>query len=130
MGAARFAVIHLEGHTPGGIALLYEGDPERPHLFTGDSLSGSEAAEWGVIHRSVPPVDLDATVGALTERLASGPTVALGLTKWLLRAGQSETLDQQLHNEALALELSSRSEDFREGLAAFKDKRSPKFGGR
>jgi 2-(1,2-epoxy-1,2-dihydrophenyl)acetyl-CoA isomerase len=102
----------------------------RELLLLGRALDGSEAAEWGVIHRSVPPVDLDAEVAALTERLASGPTVALGLTKWLLRAGQSETLDEQLHNEALALELSSRSEDFREGLAAFKDKRSPKFGGR
>jgi 2-(1,2-epoxy-1,2-dihydrophenyl)acetyl-CoA isomerase len=102
----------------------------RELLLLGRALDGSEAAEWGVIHRSVPPVDLDAEVQALTERLASGPTVALGLTKWLLRAGQSETLDEQLHNEALALELSSRSEDFREGLAAFKDKRSPDFGGR
>jgi 2-(1,2-epoxy-1,2-dihydrophenyl)acetyl-CoA isomerase len=102
----------------------------RELLLLGRALDGSEAAEWGVVHRSVPPVDLDAEVQALTDRLASGPTVALGLTKWLLRAGQSETLDEQLHNEALALELSSRSEDFREGLAAFKDKRSPKFGGR
>ena len=38
VGQARFAVIHLLGHTPGSIALLYEGDPERPHLFSGDSL--------------------------------------------------------------------------------------------
>jgi 2-(1,2-epoxy-1,2-dihydrophenyl)acetyl-CoA isomerase len=102
----------------------------RELLLLGRALDGSEAAAWGVIHRSVPPADLDAETEALTERLASGPTVALGLTKWLLRAGQSETLDEQLHNEALALELSSRSEDFREGLAAFKDKRRPTFGGR
>lgn len=38
VGQARLGVIHLLGHTPGSIALLYEGDPERPHLFTGDSL--------------------------------------------------------------------------------------------
>lgn len=38
VGDAALTAIHLEGHTPGGIALLYEGDPERPHLFTGDSL--------------------------------------------------------------------------------------------
>lgn len=38
VGEARLRAIHLEGHTPGGLALLYEGDPERPHLFTGDSL--------------------------------------------------------------------------------------------
>jgi 2-(1,2-epoxy-1,2-dihydrophenyl)acetyl-CoA isomerase len=102
----------------------------RELLLLGRALDGMEAAEWGVIHGAVPPVQLDDEVDALIDRLANGPTVALGLTKWLLRAGQSETLDEQLHNEALALELSSRSEDFREGLAAFKDKRSPKFGGR
>ena len=38
VGEVTLRAIHLEGHTPGGLALLYEGDPERPHLFTGDSL--------------------------------------------------------------------------------------------
>ncbi len=38
VGEVALTAIHLEGHTPGGLALLYEGDPERPHLFTGDSL--------------------------------------------------------------------------------------------
>ena len=56
--------------------------------------------------------------------------MALGLTKWLLAAAPTEPLEAQLHHEALALELSSRSEDFREGLAAFAEKRSPEFKGR
>ena len=56
--------------------------------------------------------------------------MALGLTKWLLRSGQTAPLDAHLQDEALALELSSRSEDFREGLAAFKEKRDPDFRGR
>ena len=64
-----------------------------------------------------------------SSELAAAPTVALGLTKWLLHAGASTTLEQHLPNEAFALELSSRSEDFREGLAAFNEKRKPKFGG-
>ena len=38
VGAVSLRAIHLAGHTPGGLALLYEGDPERPHVFTGDSL--------------------------------------------------------------------------------------------
>jgi glyoxylase-like metal-dependent hydrolase (beta-lactamase superfamily II) len=38
VGAARLSVVHLLGHTPGSIALVYEGDPERPHVFSGDSL--------------------------------------------------------------------------------------------
>jgi 2-(1,2-epoxy-1,2-dihydrophenyl)acetyl-CoA isomerase len=102
----------------------------RELLLLGRPLDGSVAAEWGIIHRAVPVALLDDEVDELTERLATGPTVALGLTKWLLHAGQTATLDQQLQNEALALELSSRSEDFREGLAAFKEKRPPDFGGR
>ena len=66
----------------------------------------------------------------LVEQLAAGPTVALGLAKWLLHQGRATTLADQLANEAFALELSSRTEDFREGLAAFRDKRPPEFTGR
>ncbi|MBV8560981.1 MAG: enoyl-CoA hydratase/isomerase family protein, partial [Acidimicrobiia bacterium] len=61
---------------------------------------------------------------------AGGPTVAIGLTKWLLHRGQELPLEAHLRDEAFAIELSSRSEDFREGLAAFGEKRSPRFKGR
>jgi 2-(1,2-epoxy-1,2-dihydrophenyl)acetyl-CoA isomerase len=56
--------------------------------------------------------------------------VALGLTKWLLHESSSSSLDESMRQEAFALELSSRSEDFREGFAAFRDKRDPEFRGR
>ena len=102
----------------------------RELLLLGRDLDGTEAAEWGLIHRAVPAAELDAAVDEVVEQLASGPTVALGLTKWLLAAGQTETLEAQLQNEAFALELSSRSEDFREGMTAFVDKRPPEFRGR
>jgi 2-(1,2-epoxy-1,2-dihydrophenyl)acetyl-CoA isomerase len=102
----------------------------REILLLGTALDGAEAAAMDLIHRAVPAAQLDAEVDDLVGRLAAGPTVALGLTKWLLHAGQSATIVEQLQNEALALEMSSRSEDFREGLTAFKEKRSPKFGGR
>jgi 2-(1,2-epoxy-1,2-dihydrophenyl)acetyl-CoA isomerase len=102
----------------------------REMLLLGRAVSGAEAAEWGLVHRSVPGADVEATVDAVVQQLASGPTVALGLTKWMLHAGASASLDDHLRNEAFALELSSRSEDFREGLAAFKEKRPPRFEGR
>ena len=102
----------------------------RELLLLGRRLHAPEAVDWGLIHAAVQSDQLDSEVEALVEQLAAGPTVALGLTKWLLRSGQSTPLDAHLQDEAMALELSSRSEDFREGLAAFKEKRDPDFRGR
>ena len=102
----------------------------RELLLLGRKLSGAEAAEWGLVHRAVAADQLDAAVAEVTDQLANGPTVALGLTKWLLRSGPGTELEAQLQNEVLALELSSRSKDFGEGLRAFGQKRSPEFNGR
>jgi 2-(1,2-epoxy-1,2-dihydrophenyl)acetyl-CoA isomerase len=99
-------------------------------LLLGRGLSGETAAAWGAIHAAVPADELDDAVAGLVEELGAGPTVTLGLTKWLLHAGRDAPLDQHLRNEAFALELSSRSDDFREGLAAFREKRDPRFEGR
>ena len=99
-------------------------------LLLGRELSGAEAAEWGLIHRAVPEAELSATADVLVAGLAAAPTVAMGLAKWLLHSGSELDLSHHLQNEALGLELSMRSADFREGLAAFKDKRDPRFEGR
>jgi len=123
------------GFTPdsGGTWLLPRRVGEaraRELLLLGRRLDGAEAAEWGLVHRAVPVGDVDTEAEALVARLAAGPTVALGLTKWLLHAGASTSLEQHLRDEAFAMELSSRSEDFREGLSAFREKRPPRFSGR
>jgi 2-(1,2-epoxy-1,2-dihydrophenyl)acetyl-CoA isomerase len=102
----------------------------RELLLLGRRLSGAEAADWGLVHAAVASAALDDEAARLAGQLAAGPTVALGLTKWLLHAGESAGLNEHLADEAFALELSSRSEDFREGLAAFRDKRDPTFKGR
>jgi 2-(1,2-epoxy-1,2-dihydrophenyl)acetyl-CoA isomerase len=102
----------------------------RELLMLGRSLSGTEAAEWGLVHLAVASDSVADEAGELAARLASGPTVTLGLTKWMLHAGATLSLDAHLRNEAFAMELTSRSEDFREGLAAFKEKRPPRFEGR
>jgi 2-(1,2-epoxy-1,2-dihydrophenyl)acetyl-CoA isomerase len=102
----------------------------RELLLLGRALDGREAAAWGIAHQSVEDADLDGTVAQLLEPLAGGPTVALGLTKWLLHQGEQRALDEQLADEAFALELSSRTSDFREGLSAFRERRRPKFTGR
>lgn len=99
-------------------------------LVLGRELTGREAADWGLVHSAVSPDVLDAEAARLVDRLASAATVAVGLTKWLVNQAPSTDLHQQLANEAFAMELSSRSGDFREGLAAFREKRDPRFDGR
>ena len=123
------------GFTPdsGGTWLLQRRAGElraREMILLGRSVTGAEAAEWGLVHQAVPGEDLDHAVADLVGRLAAGPTVALGLSKWLLHTASTARLEEQLRNEAFAMELSSRSEDFREGLAAFVEKRPPRFRGR
>jgi 2-(1,2-epoxy-1,2-dihydrophenyl)acetyl-CoA isomerase len=102
----------------------------RQLLLLGRQLTGQEAADWGLVHDAVRTVNVDAEVNLLVEQLVEGPTVALGLTKWLLHGSASSSLTDHLADEAFGLELSSRSEDFREGLAAFQEKRPPDFTGR
>jgi 2-(1,2-epoxy-1,2-dihydrophenyl)acetyl-CoA isomerase len=102
----------------------------RDMVLLGRVVSGAEAAEWGKVHRAVAGEELEAVADELVATLAGSATVALGLAKWLMNSGAGKALDDQLHDEAFSMELSSRSEDFKEGLAAFKEKRPPDYKGR
>ena len=83
-----------------------------------------------MIHRAVPDAEVIETADGLVERLASGATVAIGLAKRSIHASLELSMSDAMANEALSLELSSRSNDFREGLAAFKERRDPTYEGR
>ncbi len=102
----------------------------RRMLLLGQSLTGDEGLAAGLVHAAVDAADVDSTAEALALEVAAGPTVSLGLTKWLMLVGSTTSLDDHLQNEALAMELSSRSEDFRAGLKAFTERRPPEFTGR
>jgi 2-(1,2-epoxy-1,2-dihydrophenyl)acetyl-CoA isomerase len=98
-------------------------------LLLGRKLSAAEAASWGIIHRVVPDAELESATRALVEQLASGPTVAIGLTKQCIHRSLETGLGEAMQGEAFALELSSRTADFREGLLAFKERRPARFEG-
>jgi 2-(1,2-epoxy-1,2-dihydrophenyl)acetyl-CoA isomerase len=102
----------------------------RKMLLLGEKVDGPTAADWGMIDRCVPDDQLEAAADEVAAQLAGSATVAVGLTKLLMHAGRDESLQAHLRNEAFALELSSRSEDFREGLAAFAARRPAEFTGR
>jgi 2-(1,2-epoxy-1,2-dihydrophenyl)acetyl-CoA isomerase len=93
-------------------------------------LTGTETVEWGIAYQAVEPDKVEIVATDLAGRLAAGPTVALGLTKALLAAAPGHDLHRHLADEAYAMELSSRSPDFREGMRAFTERRGPAFGGR
>jgi 2-(1,2-epoxy-1,2-dihydrophenyl)acetyl-CoA isomerase len=98
-------------------------------LLLGRKLSGAEAASWGIFHRAVPDGELESATAALVGRLAGGPTVALGLTKHCIHRSLETGLVEAMQAEAFALELSSRTADFKEGLLAFKERRAARFEG-
>ncbi|RAY16276.1 enoyl-CoA hydratase/isomerase family protein [Actinomadura craniellae] len=102
----------------------------RELLILGRRLSGEEAADWGLADTAVDAGDVRKAAEDLVETLATGATVAIGLTKSLLNAAPDNDLRRHLAEEAYAMELSSRSPDFREGMRAFAERRTPDFGGR
>ncbi|MFL0179802.1 enoyl-CoA hydratase/isomerase family protein [Mycobacterium sp. SMC-15] len=102
----------------------------RRMLLLGEQVSGASAQDWGLIHQAVAPADVDSATEELLAALTQGPTVAIGLTKQALHYAQQATLPQALTQELFNLELSCRTGDFKEGLAAFAQRRPPGFTGR
>jgi 2-(1,2-epoxy-1,2-dihydrophenyl)acetyl-CoA isomerase len=99
-------------------------------LMLSREITGLQAAEWGLVHRAAPPQAVVAVADELVTELAGAATVAVGLTKLLVQRSLTVDLERHLADEALAIELSSRSADFQEAASARKDRRAPDFDGR
>jgi 2-(1,2-epoxy-1,2-dihydrophenyl)acetyl-CoA isomerase len=99
-------------------------------LCSGRRLTAAEAHGWGLVSEVVDDDALARRAAELAGELAALPTKAIGMTKRLLDRSGGATLDQQLEWEAQLQAAATQSEDFREGVSAFLEKRKPDFKGR
>jgi 2-(1,2-epoxy-1,2-dihydrophenyl)acetyl-CoA isomerase len=99
-------------------------------LASNRALDAAEALELGLVDEVVAPKQLAARAAEWAEQLAQGPTRALALTKRLLADAAAMPLALQLEREAHAQAEAAATEDFREGVSAFLEKREPRFQGR
>ena len=100
-------------------------------IFTADIIDAAEAFRLGMVNRVVPVADLVTATRALAEMIAAGPPLALRMAKDLVnRAAASSDLETSLNLEALSQSVAITSDDHREGVAAFFEKREPEFKGR
>jgi 2-(1,2-epoxy-1,2-dihydrophenyl)acetyl-CoA isomerase len=99
-------------------------------IFTGEPLSAADAHAAGLVNAVVPGAELAAAVRKVAAGLAAGPTRAIGLAKRLINHAEDASLEASLAMEAGLQELAGRTEDHAEGVAAFGEKREPRFVGR
>jgi 2-(1,2-epoxy-1,2-dihydrophenyl)acetyl-CoA isomerase len=98
--------------------------------LTGDPLPAETAAEWGLIWKAVDDEALDAEVDSIANKLASLPPLGLAATKEMIRSSWQYSLDEELDRQAGAMRRLGFTADYREGVAAFLEKRQPKFTGK
>ena len=98
--------------------------------LTGEPLAAEKAAEWGLIWKSVEDDQLDSEVDAVATKLAALPPLGLAAIKRIIRTSWSRSLDEELDLQRDEMRRLGFTHDYREGVAAFLEKRSPTFTGK
>lgn len=135
-GRAKFVCAYTRvGYPPdaGGSWLmprLMGVEAAKMFAYTGDAWDAETALRHGLVTQVVAEDALEETAFALAEKLAGGPTVAIGLAKRLIDTWASRSLAEQQLEEQRAGKICARTEDHAEGLAAANERRAPRFVGR
>jgi len=96
----------------------------------GTRVKASEAVAIGLVNKSVPADQLNAAVKTYTDYFAKAPTKSIGLIKKMLNKSATSTLEEMLEYEAYCQEIAGSSQDYKEGVSAFLEKRKPDFLGK
>jgi 2-(1,2-epoxy-1,2-dihydrophenyl)acetyl-CoA isomerase len=96
----------------------------------GTKIKAADAASIGLVNKAVPADKLDEAVRAYTTYYAAAPTKSIGIIKKMLNKSATSTLDEMLDYEAYCQEIAGNSDDYREGVNAFLEKRKPVFSGK